>query len=182
MAADSVSAARTADIVVLLTNDPSARIDPEHLQEGAVVIDCAQPSAFTEAHVAQIRKRHVKIVEGGIVNIPRYACTYDFGLSRPEDTFACLAETYLFAREGILHHSVGRPRVDFAKRMERVATRHGIRPRSLELREGVRPGRPPNAILGHSVYPKLGDPAMPQTRSACQRGGLGSHDLSPPPV
>jgi fatty aldehyde-generating acyl-ACP reductase len=73
------------------------------------------------------------VVEGGLVHIPGYTCTYDFGLPDPRDTIAYLAETYLFAREGIRKHSVGRPSAEPACRLERVAQRHGVSPRPLDL-------------------------------------------------
>ena len=68
------------------------------------------------------------MVRGGRVRIPGYHSTYDFGLEDSADTFACLAETYLFAREGIWEHSVGAPQPEFARRLERAASRHGVQP------------------------------------------------------
>lgn len=135
--ADSLRAAAAADVVLLLTNDPAARVSPEDVRPGAVVIDAAQPPA---AAPGALEGRSVQVVQGGIVRIPRYTCTYDFGLERRDETFACLAETYLFAREGIREHSVGRPGVQLARRLGRLADRHGIVPRSLAFAPTQRSG------------------------------------------
>lgn len=124
---------RGADIVVLLTNDGAARITPERVRAGTVVIDCAQPANVEPATHHQFRRRGITIVEGGIVRIPGFASTYDLGLADPAEAFACLAETYLLARAGIRDHSVGCPSVEAVQRMERLAQRYGVRPRPLDL-------------------------------------------------
>jgi predicted amino acid dehydrogenase len=114
-----------ADIVLALTSAASARLTPGRLRRGAVVIDAAEPSNISEAD-AKLWSEYVSVVRGGRVRIPSYHSTYDFGLEDSADTFACLAETYLFAREGIWEHSVGAPRPEFAQRLERAASRHGV--------------------------------------------------------
>lgn len=131
--ADNLDAVREADIVVLLTSDPSARLAPEQVRPGAVVIDCAQPTNVAASAYPAFASRRVAVAPGGIVRIPGYTCSVDFGLPAREETFACLAETYLFAREGIRDHSVGRPSPALARRLERVAQRHGVSPRPLDL-------------------------------------------------
>lgn len=127
-----------ADIVVVLTNDPSAQLTPAHVRTGAVIIDCAQPKNIKDSALEQFRQRNILVCEGGIVRIPCYSTSTDIlGLDR-EDTFACLAETYLFAREGIREHSVGRPTPEFALRLERIAQRHGVIPRPLNIDQAFR--------------------------------------------
>lgn len=140
--AGDLDAVRGADVVVLLTSDPSARLAPDQVRAGTVVIDCAQPSNVAASAYDEFRRRRVTVVEGGIVRIPEYACTMDIGLADPRDTFACLAETYLFAREGIREHSVGRPSVELARRLERAAQRHGVVPQPLGLGARARSGSP----------------------------------------
>ncbi|MDQ3802436.1 MAG: hypothetical protein M3416_01050 [Acidobacteriota bacterium] len=129
--AGELAALREADIIVLLTSDPSAGLMPHHVKPEAVVIDCAQPANIEGANLEEFRRRQITVVEGGIVRIPGYSSTLDLGVSDCTDTFACLAETYLFAREGIREHSVGRPTAEFALRMERIAARHGVSARPL---------------------------------------------------
>lgn len=120
-----------SDVVVLLTSDLSAHLTPDHVSPGAVVIDFAQPANVVPADVANFERRGVTVVEGGIVRVPDYWCSVDLGLADPADTTACVAEAYLFAREGIRAHSVGRPTPDLARRLERAALRHGVRPQPL---------------------------------------------------
>jgi fatty aldehyde-generating acyl-ACP reductase len=127
--AGSVAALHCAEIVVLLTSDPSAKLLPKHVRNGTAVIDCAQPANIRDPKI--FRAKQVIVVEGGIVRIPNYSSSIDLGLPDARDTFACLAETYLFAREGIREHSVGRPTPELALRLEKIAERHGICPRPL---------------------------------------------------
>lgn len=116
---------READIVVLLTSDPKTSIDGTLLHSGAIVIDCCEPPCCFKSSA------DIHIIKGGLVQIPNYTSTWDFNL--PFGTFACLAETYLFAREGIPESSVGIPSSDFARYMGRVAQRHNIKPLALDL-------------------------------------------------
>jgi predicted amino acid dehydrogenase len=119
--------AAAADIVVVLTSAPAARLAPTHVRRGGIVIDAAEPANISDEH-AQAWRGHLTVVRGGRVRIPGYHSTYDFGLENRADTFACLAETYLCAREGIAQHSVGTPDRAFAEYVDRVAVRHGVLP------------------------------------------------------
>jgi predicted amino acid dehydrogenase len=136
--ASGLDSALGSDVVVLLTSDLSARLEPEHVSPGSIVIDFAQPANVVPAAVAAFERRGVAVVEGGIVRVPEYWCSVDLGLADPADTTACVAEAYLFAREGIRMNSVGRPTTELARRLERAALRHGVRPQPLRsvAREG----------------------------------------------
>jgi hypothetical protein len=125
---DTVAA---ADVVVLLTNDPSARLGADQVRRHAVVVDVAQPANIPSQAIESFAQRGVPVVEGGIVRIPGYACTVDLGMADPHDTAACVAETYLFAAEGIRTHSVGIPDLELARRLWRAALRRGIQVRPL---------------------------------------------------
>jgi fatty aldehyde-generating acyl-ACP reductase len=115
-----------ADIVVVLTNDRAAKLVPEHLRPGAVVIDVAQPPNVEDGDQAAFERRGVSVARGGVVRIPGYSCKQDFRLPDCGQTFACLAETYALAREGVRETSVGRPSPDYVRRMAELASRHGI--------------------------------------------------------
>ena len=132
--AGDMSAVSRADIVVLLTSDPAAVLDPHSLRPGAIVIDCAQPPNVLPRRYAAFGECDVVVVEGALVTIDDYATTRDISVSEPGTTFACLAETYLFARAGIREHSVGRPTVGQALRMATLADRFGIAVAPLERR------------------------------------------------
>ena len=124
---DALVDASAADIVLVLTGAPSARLDLQRLSPRTVVIDAAEPANVSQEDV-QRWSDHVTVVRGGLVRIPDYYCTYDLGLENAAETFACLAETYLFSREGIREHSVGTPTTALAERLERVAARRGVHP------------------------------------------------------
>src|SRR5262249_59928327 len=111
---------------------PSA-CPPDEALTSTVVIDCAQPANLSRREAARLRMKGIIVVEGGVVRIAQYACGYDFGLAAPDEAFACLAETYLFAEEGIREHSVGRPTVALAQRLEAAAGRYGITARPLRF-------------------------------------------------
>ncbi|HEU5449616.1 MAG TPA: hypothetical protein VFW57_11435, partial [Acidimicrobiia bacterium] len=129
--AAGLDSALGCEVVVLLTSDESARLTPDHVSPGATVIDFAQPANVTPAAVAAFERQGVTVVEGGIVRVPDYWCSVDLGLADRADTTACVTEAYLFAREGIQAHSVGRPTTELARRLERAALRHGVRPQPL---------------------------------------------------
>jgi predicted amino acid dehydrogenase len=141
--AAGLDSALGSDVVVLLTSDLSARLAPEHVSPGSCVIDFAQPANVVPAAVAAFERRGVNVVEGGIVRVPDYWCSVDLGLADSADTTACVAEAYLFAHEGIQAHSVGRPTPELARRLERAALRHGVRPQPLRSVAGGGDGRVP---------------------------------------
>lgn len=121
---------RDAQVVLLLTSAAGARVRPEHLSRGTVLIDVCQPSNVSPGDLAAFEAAGVSVYEGGLVQVPGYASTYDMGLP-PSATFACLAETYLMARHGVTRHSVGPADPAFARDMEALALRNGVRPRPL---------------------------------------------------
>jgi len=122
---------READIIVLLTNDPSAELKPDLVKGGTVVIDCAQPSNIPKSARPSFLLRDIVVTQGALVRIPEYSCSYDLDLPAHTDTFACLAEAYLFARSGIRENSVGKPAADQALSLERLASTLGVSPRPL---------------------------------------------------
>ena len=125
------STLRKADIVVLLTGGGEAGLRESHVSDSTIVLDFAQPGNVSPDFHRAVQGRNISVIEGGLVTIPGYRNTLDWGLKHPESVFACLAETVLFAREGLRSHSVGRPSLDFVRRIERVARRHGVSPLSI---------------------------------------------------
>ena len=122
-----VADAADADVVLLLTSSPEVAALAGHVGEGTLVIDAAEPPGLPDG----LDGGHY--VRGARVRIDGYRCTYDFGFERPDETFACLAETYLFVREGIREHSVGSPDPALVARLARAARRHGAAAAPLEL-------------------------------------------------
>src|SRR5579871_2646352 len=72
-----ISDIRKADIVVLLTSDPTALITPELPREGSIIIDCAQPANIPHDSYVEFGNRGISVVEGGMVRIPEYSSTDD---------------------------------------------------------------------------------------------------------
>ncbi|WP_052433444.1 hypothetical protein [Streptacidiphilus carbonis] len=130
---DDVATVGKADVVLVLTSDPSARLRPGMLKPEAVVIDLAQPANVPLAEYAEFRQAGIAIAEGGIVRIPGYRCTQEFFLDGPEDTFACLAETYLMSSTGLREHSTGHASPDLARTLSSLAARNGVLVRPLQL-------------------------------------------------
>lgn len=130
---------REAEIVVLVTNDVSAKLLPELVSPGTIVIDISQPPNISAEDKRAFRSREIEVVQGGLVRIPGYTCNYDLNVMQPTDVFACLGETYLFAREGIREHSVGRPDIQLAFTLDRVARKHGLTPCPLRANLSANP-------------------------------------------
>jgi predicted amino acid dehydrogenase len=124
---ENIDDAFAADVVVVLTAAPSARVTQGCLRPGALVIDASEPANVSDED-ARAWAAHATVVRGARVRIPDYHSSYDFGLADPAQTFACLAETYLCARDGIRQHSVGTPDLAFAERLDRTGARHGVQP------------------------------------------------------
>ncbi|MDR0345424.1 MAG: hypothetical protein LBI49_20390 [Nocardiopsaceae bacterium] len=122
-----------ADVVLLLTSDPSALLEPGVLRPGAVVLDLAHPVNVPPARYPDFQARDITVVQGGLVQIPQYHSTIDFRLPDRRASLACLAETYLFAVEGIREHSVGPAATELATELAGLAERRGIRPWPLGL-------------------------------------------------
>jgi fatty aldehyde-generating acyl-ACP reductase len=142
------SATFDAEVVVLLTHDPAAQMRTENLRRGTIVIDCAQPPNVTACTRAELSRSGVFVTEGGLVTIPGYESTYDFGLSTCGATFACLAETFLFARAGYRVHSVGDPTKTMVEDLDLLAARHGIRAVSLfETNKHFMASDAPNVVI-----------------------------------
>jgi len=132
--AEGFSALAEADVVVVLTSSPTAQLRPAHVRPGTVVLDVTEPVNIQPEAVAEFQAAGVTVLRGGRARIPHYRSSVDLGSDvPPPDAYACFAETYLFAREGIREHSVGRPTPAQAEEMERIAGRHGVHPRPLEL-------------------------------------------------
>lgn len=133
-----------ADVVLVLTSDASARLSPQNfpVSRERVIIDIAQPPNITAELRPVFARRKVYVAKGGWVQIPGVASSHapgrfisDDDADAPRDTApACVAETWLFAVEGIQTHAVGAASVELARMLERSALRRGVLVRPLGLR------------------------------------------------
>jgi len=129
-----VEDAAAADVLLLVTGDPTARIPAELPKPGAVVLDLAHPVNIEQSQYPAFARRDVQVVQGGLLNIPGYHSVLKLRLPDEHSALACLTETYLFAKAGITEHSVGQATVPLALELEEIAARYGVRTRPLGLR------------------------------------------------
>lgn len=130
-----------ADIVLVLTSDTSARLTPEHFDRTRerVVIDVAQPSNIAVGRREAFRERGARVVRGGWVQMRGAISSHDHEAvmtegdpsALPGSAPACLAETCLFAVDGLREHAVGPASAELARMLERIASRRGVRMCSL---------------------------------------------------
>ncbi len=126
---------RDADIVLLLTGDPAARVPPGVPKPGSAVLDLAHPVNIETSLYPDFGSRGVQVIQGGLVSIPGFHCAQEMRLPDRRCALACLTETYLFARAGITTHSVGQASVATALMLEEVAAQYGVSPWPLDLRQ-----------------------------------------------
>ena len=89
------------EIIIAATSAPEVVIKSEHLSEGAIVINDAQP---TDVSPEVLKSPKFLVVEGGVVNSKGINCHFNFGLAKQNDIFSCLAETILLSYRGADSH------------------------------------------------------------------------------
>jgi len=128
LAATTMDAIYTADLVLTVSSAINAIVEPQHLKPGAVVLDVARPRDVSAAVAAQ--RDDVLVIEGGMVDVPgqRANFNFDFGFP-PGKAFACMAETIALALEGRYEdYTIGRDiAVAQVKEIREICTRHGFR-------------------------------------------------------
>ena len=91
---DNIYSVKEADFIITATNTPEAMIRNEHLKDGAVVIDDAQPS---DVHPDVLKREEVLVIEAGVVYTPGVNNHFDFNLKNKHDNFCCMAEVMILA-------------------------------------------------------------------------------------
>jgi len=135
--------AAAADVVLTLTHDRSARLRPD-LFDGArerVIVDVAQPTNVEYEKRGAFAARRVRVVRGGWVLMPGGVSSQDHKKvmtdgdpdAAPGSAPACLAETCLFAADGIHAHAVGPGSADLGRLLEQIAARRGVHVAPLSL-------------------------------------------------
>lgn len=112
-----------ADIVVVVTNAGDCILRPEHIKDGAVIIDDTQPRNTSQAV-------HDKATVIEVLScVPGLKCNFDFGLNSPDVTFTCLAETAILAANNKYQDfSIGRPDISKVIEISRMAKVCGANP------------------------------------------------------
>ncbi len=122
-----ISMIYSSQLIITVTSQISAVVEPDHLRPGSVVLDVARPRDVS-VRVAAARD-DVLVIEGGMVDVPGQPdFHFDFGFPHGK-SYACMAETIALALEGRLEdYTVG-------KEIERwrveeiggIAEKHGFR-------------------------------------------------------
>jgi predicted amino acid dehydrogenase len=116
-----------AEIVVTVTSDTDAVIEPHHLRPGAVVLDVARPRDVSWQVARQ--RDDVLVIEGGMVAVPGSALDFgfDFGFP-PRMAYACMAEAMILALEGRYEsYTIGRDiAVNQVLEIESLGAKHGF--------------------------------------------------------
>lgn len=126
-----LSAIKQCSVVVCVTNSPSAILRSEHLGDGCIVIDDAQPENIA---YETVRERPDVTVVKCLAHIPHLHCPFDFRLLPPGlchadkgITFTCLAETVALAlSRHVGHFTIGAPTYDQIRRIAEIASSFGI--------------------------------------------------------
>ncbi len=89
---------KTCDVIIAATSHPEALIKSDHLKEGAIIVDDAQPSDIDEEVFRD--RDDVFALEGGVVSAPQIDTHFPLGLKGKREIFSCLAETILLVSVG----------------------------------------------------------------------------------
>lgn len=123
----NMAALKEADLVLTVTSDLHAVVEPEHLKPGSVVCDVARPRDVSSKVAA--KRDDVLVIDGGVVDVPGPVnFNFDFGFP-PGKAYACMAETIALALEGrfedyTLGKAISRARVE---EIDTIAKKHGFR-------------------------------------------------------
>lgn len=123
----NVEMLRQASVIITVTSDPGAVIQPDYLRPGSVVCDVARPRDVAK-QVAETRP-DVLVIDGGMVDVPgQVDFHFDIGLPAGK-TYACMAETIALALEGRFQdYTLGKEiELERVKQISEIARRHGFR-------------------------------------------------------
>ena len=126
-ATTDVNAIGQAELILTVTSDLHAVIEPQHLKAGSVVCDVARPRDVAATVAAE--RDDVLVIDGGVVDVPGPVnFNFDFGFP-PGKAYACMAETIALALEGRLEDYTLGKQLDKAQveEINEIATRHGFR-------------------------------------------------------
>lgn len=141
-----------AHVVVTVTSDLDAVIQPRHLRPGAVVCDVARPRDVSR-QVAQ-QRRDVLVIEGGMVAVPGpIDFGFDFGFP-PGMAYACMAETMALALDGRYQSYTLGKEIELAQvqTIDRIASKHGFRLGGFRTFERAVTEREIAAVQVHSQF------------------------------
>ncbi|MES3005527.1 MAG: hypothetical protein V4664_01120 [Patescibacteria group bacterium] len=108
------------DIVITATNAPEALVSSDDILPGTIIINDAQPSDIPENVIRE--RNDILVIEGGVIHTPGIKCNFNLGLAGKEDTFCCLGEVLVLARDGHFdNYALGELNMDLVAHVETVA-------------------------------------------------------------
>lgn len=116
----AITAVKDYDIIITATNTPEALIRTEDIAPGTIIINDAQPS---DVPVEVIRERKdILVIEGGVIYTPGIKCNFNLGLVDREDTFCCLGEVLVLARNNhFAHFATGELKQELVAEIEKMS-------------------------------------------------------------
>ncbi len=116
-----------AQVILTVTSDLHAVVQPEDLLAGSIVCDVARPRDVSSLVAAS--REDVLVIDGGMVDVPgNVDFHFDFGFPAGK-AYACMAETMALALEGRFEdYTVGKHLTrGQVLEIEAMAARHGFR-------------------------------------------------------
>ncbi len=90
------------DIIITATSAPEALLHTEDISAGTIIINDAQPSDVPKEVIKE--RDDILVIEGGVIRTPGIRCNFNLGLADREDTFCCLGEVLVLARNEKFDH------------------------------------------------------------------------------
>ena len=88
---------KEADIIVVVTNALSAIVKPEHLKEGAILVDDSQPRNTSPA---LLKARPDVLILDVVASAPGVQTHFPMGFPLKHDVFTCMGEVLILAAHG----------------------------------------------------------------------------------
>jgi predicted amino acid dehydrogenase len=118
-----LKAIKGADIVITVTNHPSALLSSSHLKEGAIVIDVAIPPNVSKEIIKE--RPDVTRIDGGLVRDA--GVNIGFQIGPPKGTmYACVAEVIMQALENERKNYVGSVDLDHLRKTQEWSKKWGF--------------------------------------------------------
>ena len=114
---------KNSDYIITATSYAKALLQSQHLKDGAVVYDIAQPINL-HPQVLKVRPDVLR-VDGCYVKLPQIDSGVEMG-PPPGVSFSCFAETILQSLEGARNNYVGEIKLDHVRKTKAWADKHSF--------------------------------------------------------
>jgi len=121
-----LSVLKHTKLILTVTSDTRAIIQPEHLMPGSVICDVSRPRDVS-VQVAKVRN-DILVIDGGVVDVPGPVnFNFDFGFPAGK-AYACMAETIALALERRFEdYTIGKSiSLQQVQEIDKIAEKHGF--------------------------------------------------------